>query len=86
MSCSTRASLLEDNCNNSHSFLNFKNGSFVDKYLGRKRPSFKTSPAGLKNFLSDLYASTMFDIVFMNNLDKWVVFAHKRNRTILSFS
>jgi hypothetical protein len=36
----------------------------VDKYLGRKRPSFKTSPADLNLFLYDLIRLTDLERIF----------------------
>ncbi len=35
-----------------------------DKYLGRKRPSFKTSPAGLNVFLFDLTQLAVLERTF----------------------
>ncbi len=35
-----------------------------DKYLGRKRPSFKTSPAGLNVFLFDLTQIAVLERTF----------------------
>jgi hypothetical protein len=39
-------------------------GSSIDKYLGRKRPSFKTSPADLNLFLYDLIRLTDLERIF----------------------